>query len=198
MKKSTLNKIIVTNNNLSSNQQKSIFSLKQFLILLMFSFSLVSISAQNRNSTTPNVLDVDAYIGSLKVTNKSNLRTKVIESTPQYVENLVFGVNPAIYYQSGISKNYGENPVKLFTDITSLKTIPNSNLSKDDLEIVVIKIDNSTDLNNKIDLLKFSDFPKLKFIYILSGINTTQQTISNMFLNYTNQYSIFYKIEIGQ
>lgn len=195
MKKNTPNQFVTLKNNLNPVQQHRPLTLNRVLLLLVFSFSLLDISAQNGTTVTPTVMDVKAYISSLKT---SNQKTRATVSTSQYVENLVFGIQPAVYYQSSIPKNYGDNPVKLFTDISSLKTIPNSNLLKDNIEIVVIKIKSNTDLNAKIDLLEFSDFPKLKYIYVLSNVNTTDQNISNMFLNYTNQYSIFYKIEIAE
>lgn len=195
MKKNTPNQFVTLKNNLNPVQQHRPLALNRVLLLLVFSFSLLDISAQNGTTVTPTVMDVKAYISSLKT---SNQKTRATVSTSQYVENLVFGIQPAVYYQSSIPKNYGDNPVKLFTDISSLKTIPNSNLLKDNIEIVVIKIKSNIDLNAKIDLLEFSDFPKLKYIYVLSNVNTTDQNISNMFLNYTNQYSIFYKIEIAE
>jgi len=195
MKKNTPNQFVTLKNNLNPVQQHRPLTLNRVLLLLVFSFSLLDISAQNGTTVTPTVMDVKAYISSLKT---SNQKTRATVSTSQYVENLVFGIQPAVYFQSSVPKNYGDNPVKLFTDISSLKAIPNSNFSKDNIEIVVIKIKNNSELNAKIDLLEFSGFSKLKYIYILSSVNTTDQNISNMFLNYTNQYSIFYKIEIAE
>jgi len=195
MKKNTPNQFVSLQNNLNSVQQHRPLPLNRVLLLLVFSFSLFNLSAQNGNTVAPPVMDVKAYISSLKV---SNQKTRATISNSEYVENLVFGIQPAVYYQSSVSKNYGDNPVKLFTDISSLKAISPSNILKENIEIVVFKIKNNTDLNAKIDLLNFSDFPKLKYIYVLSNVNTTSQNISNMFLNYTNQYNIFYKIEIAE
>jgi len=195
MKKNTPNQFVTLKNNLNPVQQHRPLTLNRVLLLLVFSFSLLDISAQNGTTVTPTVMDVKAYISSFKTSNQKN-RTTV--STSKIVENLVFGTNPGVFFHTVFPKNYGDNPVKLFTDISSLKAIPNSNFSKDNIEIVVIKIKNNSELNAKIDLLEFSGFSKLKYIYILSSVNTTDQNISNMFLNYTNQYSIFYKIEIAE
>ena len=192
MKKTTLNQIVDFKINLISAQQIFSLTIKRVLLILVFSISFVNMSAQNSSSVTPTVMDVNAFISSLKA---GNAKMKVSVSNSQYVENLVFGIQPSIYFNSGIVKTYGDNPVKLFTDIPSLNGISSANLLKDDIEIIVIKIKSSTDLYSKIDLLKFSEFNKLKYIYILSNVSTTEQNIANMFLNYNQQYSIFYKIE---
>ncbi|QBN17301.1 hypothetical protein [Flavobacterium nackdongense] len=198
MKKNAPNQFVSFKNNLNSVQQKGSLALKRVIFLLLFSLSIVHISAQSRNTVTPNVLDVNSYIASLKVNSSSNLKTKSNISTAQYVENLVFGIQPAVYYQSGIIKNYGENPVKLFTDVSSIKSMINDNFSRENIEIVVIKIDNTFDVNSKIDLLNFANLSKLKYIYILSTVNTTDAVVANMFLNYANQYGIFYKIQFSE
>ena len=192
MKKTTLNQIVNLKNKLISAQQILSLSSVRVLLILVFSISFVNMSAQKSSSVTPNVMYVNAFISSLK---SGNAKTRVSVSNSQYVENLVFGIQPAIYLNSGTAKTYGDIPVKLFTDISSLNGISNTNLLKDDIEIIVIKIKSSTDLYSKIDLLKFSEFNKLKYIYILSNVSTTEQNIANMFLNYNQQYSIFYKIE---
>jgi hypothetical protein len=195
MKKFTLNQIVTPKNNFISVQKHLSLSIKKVLFLLVFSFSFVTLSAQTGNSVTPEIKEIKTYISSLKTENK---KMKVSVSNSQYVENLVFGIQPSIYYNSGVIKNYGDKPAKLFTDISSLNQISSANLLKDDVEIVVFTIKNTNDFNSKIDLMKLSGFNNLKYIYILSSVTTTEQNIANLFLNYTGQYSIFYKIEIAE
>lgn len=195
MKASASNQIFVSKNKFISALKQLSLNSKRVSLIILFSFSIVNLSAQNGSTVTPTVMDVKAYISSLK---KSNQRTKTSVSNSQYVENIVFGIHPGVYYYSGVPKTYGAIPIKLFTDISSINNISTANILKADIEIVVIEIKNSSDLNAKIDLLKFSDFSKLKYIYILSSVNTTDQNIANMFLNYNNQYSVFYKIEIAE
>lgn len=195
MKKITLNQFVSLQNNWNTVHQHCVLNIKPLLLVLIMFFSLPNISAQNKTPGSLTVLDVSSYISSLK---GNNQKTRATAATPQYVENLIFGIQPAVYYTLGRSKKFGENPVKLFTDISSLKDIPNTTLSTSDLEIIVIKIGNASDLNVKIDLLKFKDFPKLKYLYVLSNLNTTNQNVANMFVNYNNQYDIFYKIEFAE
>ena len=195
MKEITSNQIFDFKNKFISALKQLAANSKRVSFIIVFSLSIVNISAQNGSAVTPTVMDVKAYISSLK---NSNQRTKASASSSQYIENIVFGIQPGVYYYSDVPKTYGDIPIKLFTDISSIKNISTANILKNDIEIVVIEIKNSSDLNTKIDLLKFSDFSKLKYIYILSSVNTTDQNIANMFLNYNNQYSIFYKIEIAE
>jgi len=171
--------------------------MKTFILLTLavLSFLPFKSNAQKGNSVTPVIKEIKTYVSSLKTGDK---KIKVSASNSQYIENLVFGVQPSIYFDSGIEKIFGDKPVKLFTDISSLRLIPSSISLKDDIEIVAIKIKNSNDLNSKIDLAIFSNFNNLKYIYILSSTNTSEQNIANMFINYNNQYSIFYKIEISE
>ncbi len=169
--------------------------MKTFLLLSVAFLTFLPFKsvAQNGNSVTPAIKEIKTYISSLKTGDK---KTKVSATNSQFIENLVFGVQPSIYLNSGNEKIYGDKPVKLFTDISSLSKITSSNLATDAIEIVVVNIKNATDLNSKIDLAIFSNFTTLKYFYVLSSINASEQNIANMFLNYNNQYSIFYKIEI--
>lgn len=195
MKKTTLNQIFNFKINLISVQHLLCLSIKRVVMLLMFSTSFINMSAQNGNTVTPTVIDVNKHISSLKVIEQNSPSSF---SNAQNIENLVYKIQPSIYLNSGVAKKHGEKPTNLFTDVTSLNGIPNTSLEKNNIEIVIIKISNSNDLNSKINLSLFSDFYKLKYIYIVSDVNTTELSIANMFLNYDEQYSIFYKIDKGE
>lgn len=192
MKKTTLNQIVDFKINLVFTKQILSLSLKRALLVLVFSTSFINMSAQNGSSVTPTIMNVNAFISSLK---SSNAKMRMSATNSQYIQNLVFGIQPAIYFNSGVVKTYGDIPVKLFTDIPSLNGISNAEILIGEIEIIVIKINKTSEINSKIDLLKFSDFNKLKYFYILSSVSTTEQKIANMFLNYNQQYTIFYKIE---
>jgi hypothetical protein len=195
MKKITPNQVVEFKNNLIVTSQLHSLAVKKVFFLLVFSFSFVSLSAQNGNSVIPTILDVKSYISSLKLIEQKSPSSF---SNAQNVEDLIYKLQSSIYLSSGDAKTFGENPKNLYTDIASLGRISSANLLKTDVEIVIIKIDNSNDFNSKIDLSVFSDFYKLKYIYILSSVNTTEQNIAKMFLNYDEQYGIFYKIEKGE
>jgi hypothetical protein len=195
MKKPTQNLIVNFKSNLISSQQLLSLTIKKVLFIIVFSFSFATISAQNGNSVTPAVMEVNAYVSSLKLIEK-NFPSSF--SNAQNVEDLVYKLQSSVYFNSGTIKTFGENPRNLYTDIASLNGISNASLMKNDIEIVIIKINNTNDLNSNIDLSLFSDFHKLKYIYIVSSVNTTEQNISKMFRNYDEQYSLFYKINLGE
>jgi hypothetical protein len=120
-----------------------------------------------------------------------------VNPTAQNLENLLYKVQPSIYFNSGNVKTYGEKPKVFFVDARSLNRISNSNLLKNNIEIVTIKINSATELSSTIDLSVFSNFKNLKYIYIVSSVSTTDVALSKMILNYDEKYSIFYKVEKG-
>ncbi|MBX9808207.1 MAG: hypothetical protein K2X95_10460 [Flavobacteriaceae bacterium] len=195
MKKTTQNLIVNFKSNLISSQQLLSLTIKKVLFTIVFSFSFATISAQNGNSVTPAVMEVNAYVSSLKLIEKNSSSSF---SNAQNVEDLVYKLQSSVYFNSGIIKTFGENPRNLYTDIASLNGISGASLMKSDIEIVIIKINNTNDLNSNIDLSLFSAFHKLKYIYIVSSVNTTEQNIAKIFRNYDEQYSLFYKINLGE
>ncbi|MDD5150937.1 MAG: hypothetical protein PHC28_10760 [Flavobacterium sp.] len=195
MKKNATNLIVDTLINYISIQNPLFMDTKRIIFISIFSLFGLFVSAQSSNTIIPQVLEVNAYISSLK-TIEQNSNSSF--SNSQNIENLVSKLQSSVYFNSGGVKTFGENPKNLYTDIDSLNGISSANLLKNNIEIVIINIRNTTDLNSKIDLAVFSDFYKLKYIYIVSNIDTTGQTIAKMFINYDEQYTIFYKIEKGE
>lgn len=195
MKKNTSNLIVYLRNNFISIQNPLFLDTKRILFISVFSLFGLIVSAQSSNTIIPQVLEVNTYISSLKTIEQNSGSSF---SNSQNVENLVYKLQSSVYFNSGVVKTFGENPKNLYTDIDSLNGISSANLLKNNIEIVIINIHNTNDLNSKIDLDVFSDFYKLKYIYIVSSINATEQNIAKMFLNYDEQYSIFYKIEKGE
>lgn len=195
MKKITPNLIIDLIINIISIQRPVYCFAKRVTIVLVFTFFCTAVSAQNGNTVTPKIMEVKLYISSLKGIEQNN---NLSFSNAKNVEDLVYNLQPSTYFIAGEAKTYGENPKNLYTDIASLNAISNANMQKNNIEIVIVKINNANDLNSIIDLSLFSDFYKLKYIYIVSSVATTEQNIVKMFHNFEEQYSIFYKIEKGE
>lgn len=151
-----------------------------FLFLVLFSFENNIAQSTNQQS----LKEVNSFLSSLKS-----------DSNYQTTENLINGPNSAIYLKNNTVKVFGENCRLLFSDIASLSYIKNNSLPSNNVEMVRINLKKSNDLNGKIDLSLFSDFPNLKYIYIVSGLNITKQNIASMILNNDEKYSILYKIE---
>lgn len=157
--------------------------MKTFLLFtLAFFFLLPSKSvAQNGNSVTPQVKELDVYLSLLKSSNQNKFN---------YVENLIYGLQPSIYFYSNVINTYGEKPNTLYIDINSMQDSGNPDVLRENIEIVNLKIINT---NDKIDLSKFSNYNNLKYIYIVSKINLNDQNVINMIRNYDEKYIIFYK-----
>jgi hypothetical protein len=188
-------RVIAFKNNSNTIQIISSLSIKRLVFILLFSFSFIHVSAQSGNTSTPSIMEVNAYISSLKAAEQNSTSSF---SNAQNVESLVTDLQSSIYFNSGMVKTYGEKPKNLYTDIASLNSLSAASLKKNNIEIIIITINSTNDLNSKIDLSLFADFYKLKYIYIKSTVITTEQNITKMFLNYDEQYSIFYKIEKGE
>lgn len=195
MKKTTSNLIVNLQNNFISFQKPLFSNIKRATFLCLFILFSTTILAQNEPPITPKVTEVESYVSSLKIAEKnSNLSF----SNAKNVEDLVYNIQPSVYFYSGELKSYGDKPKKLYTDIASLKNLATTSILKNNIEIVVIKFDNISNFNSTIDLDLFSEFTKLKYIYIVSSVNTTEQNIAKIFLNYDEQYGIFYKIDKGE
>jgi hypothetical protein len=168
---------------------------KQVYFLLLFLSSL-SISAQetttSANSST--ILDEKAFIEALRV---KDLSANSTYSRAKNLEDLLYNIQPSVYLYSGVVNSYGEKPKNLFTSITSLSGLTNPDILRNNIQIATIRIDNPSDLNSNIDLSAFDIFKNLKYIYIISTVNTTAQHISTMIQNNNEGYNVFYTIQIG-
>ena len=193
MKKQSSNLIVNLQNNFISIQKTHSLTSKRALLILVFAFFGTTIFAQT-NTSTPQIMEVSTYVSSLK-TLELNATTSF--SNAQNLEDLLYKVQPSIYFYSGVGKTYGDKPRNLYTDVASLNGLPNSSLLKNNIEIAIIKM-NSNDLNSTIDLSMFSSFTKLKYIYILSGTSITDTDIAQMIVNYDESLNIFFKVDKGE
>ena len=165
--------------------------IKVFLLLMLVTFS-TSLSAQVKSEIeTPNVREINSYLnkqGALMRTSGN------VYSDAKNLEDLISNVQSSVYYYSGVIKTYGEKPKNLFTNISSLAQISNQNFFKNNIEIVVLTIDKPSDLST-IDMALLSSLKNLKYIYIVSKVSVTSQTISNLIINSNEKYSVFYKVD---
>lgn len=165
--------------------------IKVFLLLMLVTFS-TSLSAQVKSEIeTPNVREINSYLnkqGALMRTSGN------VYSDAKNLEDLISNVQSSVYYYSGVIKTYGEKPKNLFTNISSLAQISNKNFFKNNIEIVVLTIDKPSDLST-IDMALLSSLKNLKYIYIVSKVSVTSQTISNLIINSNEKYSVFYKVD---
>lgn len=172
-----------------------IFIMKRLLLLLVLAFYCVNISAQEvRTTSSSQLMEVNAYLAYLR---SSESTARNLNTNSSRLEMLLKEVQPAIYFLDGEVKSYGENPTSLFTNSSSLREIATRINSKESIEIVTINLTQSADLNSPIDLSVFSSFPNLKYIYILSNVETTGTVISNLIRNNESRFAVFYKVDKG-
>jgi hypothetical protein len=161
--------------------------------MLVFFYS--NINAQLRNiseeSDVVTVTNIDSYFDTAKKSTASN----VAKLNAQNLKTLTTNVQPSVYCYSNTVNTYGDKPVNLFTDINSLAQVDNLVTLKNNIEIVIIKIDNASQC---CFLKLLSNFKKLKYIYIVSSVSISSNEIANMITNYDEKYSVFYKIDKGE
>ena len=189
-------------NRIINPQNDSLFFGK-FPILLMKKLSLLIVlacfctiaSAQNfRDAQDVQLMEVKAYLDYLKTSEVSS-RNSIFNSNR--LEQLLLEVQPAIYYLTGEVIRHGENPTALYTNSSSLNAIDNTSIESATIEMVTINLSQNTDLGRPLDLSVFSNFPNLKYIYILSNIETTGTVISSLIRNSNPEIGVFYKIDKG-
>jgi len=171
---------------------------REVILLLMFVFFYTNINAQM--GTTIGQQSDPVIVSEL--TTYLNAATKVTASAgtklnARNLRNLTTNVQPSVYCNNNAVNTYGDKPVDLFTDLHSLSQLDNLVSLKNDIEIVIVKIDNAAQLNTTINLALLSNFKKLKYIYIVSSVPTTADALASMITNYNEKYSVFYKIDKG-
>ncbi len=172
-----------------------ILFMKRLLLLVVLAFYCASTTAQEvRTIQGSQVMEVNAYLAYLR---SSESTSRNLNTNSSRLEKLLKEVQPAVYFLRGEVKPYGENPTSLFTNSSSLREIATSINSKESIEIVTINLAQSVDLNSPLDLSVFSSFPNLKYIYILSNVETTGTVISNLIRNNESRFAVFYKVDKG-
>ncbi|WP_146194627.1 hypothetical protein [Flavobacterium crocinum] len=133
--------------------------------------------------------NVDSYL--------TNLESSGQDSKLSNLKHLLYDLQSAVYASSGKINSYGDQPTALFTDNNSINSLNTTVTAKNDIEIATIKIEKASDLNQSIDLNSFSGFENLKYIFLISEIDTTPSVINNLIKNNTSKYILLYKISIG-
>lgn len=175
------------------------FMMRNLLLLLVFAFPAMDLSAQAGRSTkaasqneptTQAIVHVDQFIAALR--NNSN-RTS---SAPLRVESLIKDLQPASYVENGNVKTYGDNPVSVFTDAGSFASLAGLEVPKGTVEILTVKIKNQSDMSRPLDFAVLSSFPKLQYVYLVAEFATTQRDIVNMVRNNDPKLGVFYNFAL--
>ena len=194
MEKSVPNLFFNPLNNFLLFGQFQILIMKRLLLLLVLAFYCAGISAQERGSQGSQVMEVNSYMAYLRASEESS---RNLNSNSSRFENLHKEVQPAIYFRSGEIRTYGENPTALYTDVASLQSLSSRITGNESIEIITISLSQSSDLSSPIDLSVFSNFPNLKYIYIMSAVETSGSVISGLIRNNNSRFGVFYKVDKG-
>lgn len=170
--------------------------IKKLLFLMLFVLNCGNISAQELNLSVDNsgILEVNTFLTNLR---NSEQNSRLTFSNAKHLEELLFKVQPSIYVSSENVSTYGDNPNSLHVNLSSLGELSNSSIITNTIEIVTIRINTVAELSQNIDLSLFASYPNLKYIYILSTVQTTEVAISELIQTVSPQYGVFYKIEVG-
>ena len=101
-------------------------------------------------------------------------------------------IQPAVYVENGEMNVYGDAPVCLYTDLASLQTIETHKVPQAAIEMVILRVASAKELQQKIDYSIFSNYPKLKYIYILSSIDMTEAAIQKLAKGNINYVIIYH------
>ena len=198
---------VKTNNpNILSNLQtnlllfeKSSQIMKRKVILLLilvffYSNSNAQLGTADQQNDVITVTNINSFFNAATKGTLSN----VAKLNAENLKTLTTTVQPSVYCYSNTVNTYGDKPVNLCVDMNSFAQVDNLVTLKNNIEIVIIKIDNASQLNASINLALLSNFKKLKYIYIVSSITISSNEIANMITNYDEKYSVFYKIDKGE
>lgn len=195
---------VKTNNpNILSNLQTNILLfekssqiMKRKVILLLilvffYSNSNAQLGTADQQNDVITVTNINSFFNAATKGTLSN----VAKLNAQNLKTLTTTVQPSVYCYSNTVNTYGDKPINLYVDMNSFAQVDNLVTLKNNIEIVIIKIDNASQLNSSINLALLSNFKKLKYIYIASSIDILSSEIANMITNYDEKYSVFYKID---
>ncbi len=171
-----------------------------YTLILSICISLCSISnsfsqenniyeLKNHNSESNKSKNYSKTSSKLKSNKKENSNREVFN-------NLAYNLHPSIYIENGIEKTvYKEGlPVKLiFEDVNSLNTLNLNNRRYNEVQMLIIKINSLSDLNNHYDFSEKSELKSLKFIFIKSNIKCTPDQLRK-FLKTNKETHVFYTI----
>ncbi len=164
-------------NNLPEMIKTKSTSLIILCLLTAFSF------AQNKKIAT--IIQYDEFVNASKVETKN--------FKPLRIESLINEIQSSVYLEFDGVKTYGLKPVSVFTSVKNIQNVKKYDIKKENIEILNIRINNFDDLKSNIDLSIFSDFKKLKYIYIISDIKCNNTDVESIVKNIGN-YIVLYKI----
>jgi hypothetical protein len=139
------------------------FEFKSFLIVCVFILI-------NNRFLAQNPIDLNELITPSTTSNSTNS-----------LQQLSRGVVPTMYLKLGAISNVDPQVemIRVITDIASISELYNQNSQFKNIELILIQIENESDLNWKLNANYLNQFEKLKYLYISSSIALCEPSIGN-------------------
>ncbi len=193
MKIETLNRLGMIFKILYLNKKRN--KIVCFIFLLSFFSSMSSFSQSLSKQVAPNagMVQVDDYLVTLKTLPQTSNNI----SPYNRLESLLREVQSSIYLTKGVVSTYGKNPVCIYSDVSSFDLLNSKLPLNNDVEILTIKIESSSDLKSPIDICSFTNLNKLKYIYLQINFDCKPNELSQFIKNCKTDHVVIYKIEKG-
>lgn len=159
-----------------------------FVILLMM-FSISSVHAQ-RTAQSNQIITKDAFLNSITA---SNTRSSSAEYTT--VLGLLNNSNASLYLSNGQARTFGQIPVCMYTDLTSLSIADRPDLPTNDIQIVTIKIARASDITGPIDLTTICNYKNVKYIHIKLNFDMEATQLARLIKNCNPKCVVFFSVE---
>ena len=162
------------------------------ILLLVLLISLVSVAESFAQ-------EFDIYEISTSNTSKTNIKNGKNENRDRFYD-LALNLQPTHYIENNRLKTvYGSvDPIAMtLEDFKSFDWVKNNKESKKgSIEILIIQLENTIDLQNSIDISEDKDFKNLKYVFIKCKFNCAQNDIQN-FIKVDSKVRIFFTHQIG-
>ncbi len=155
---------------------------KNIILIIINSLSTIIFAQEQKIAT---IIQLEEFVHSSKTVART--------TKPLRVESLINDIQQSVYVEFDGVKTYGIKPVSLFVSVKNLSKVNIPEIKKGDIEIINIRINTFDDLKSDIDLVQFSDYKKLKYIYIISEIKCNESDIKPIIKNIGN-YIVLFKI----
>lgn len=183
---------LLNNALLFKNEKKLMVKVLFFLLVVLLGINPVKAQNGNQNVSITTIEQFVSNLPSAKLTAGSS-------SEAAKVLSLANDAKSSVYLMNGSMNVYGNHPECLFTDVNSFGMLTNGNIPMSSVKMLIIKIDNTSDLSARLELSILNNYPSVKYVYILSSINCTETAIKQVVKNSSAEstFSVFYKIAPG-
>ncbi len=156
------------------------------LILMMFSLSNGFSQASNQRAQ---IITKDAFLNSLSVSSTRN------STEYNNVLGLLNNSNSSLYLSNGQVRTYGQIPVCMYTDLTSLSIADRPDLPTNDIQLVTIKIGRASEITGPIDLTTICNYKNVKYIHIKLNFDMEASQLTRLIKNCNPKCVVFFSVE---